>query len=145
MLKHLKNVRWQFADILPDYEAGPSTGVLFLSLRFHLLKPAYIFGRMRATARAYRLVVLLCHVDTEAAAEPLNDVARAALGNECTLLCAWSPQECASYLELLKLHEPRAGEAGPRAARQDAAASLQAALTSVRGVTKADVKTLGDR
>lgn len=29
-------------------------------------------------------------------------VTRAAIGNDCTLLCGWSSQECARYLETLK-------------------------------------------
>lgn len=103
MLRHLRNVRWQFADIVPDYQAGTSTAVLFLSLRFHLLKPEYVYGRIRALQRAYRLTVLLCHVDTDAATEPLAAVTRAAIGSDCTLICAWSAQECARYIETLKM------------------------------------------
>lgn len=67
-------MRWQFADITPDYLAGPGTAILFLSLRFHLLKPAYIYGRMKALQRAYKLRILLCHVDTEDAVGPLAEV-----------------------------------------------------------------------
>lgn len=44
------------------------------SHRFHLLKPEYIYGRMKALQRAYRLRVLLCHVDTEDAVGPLGEV-----------------------------------------------------------------------
>lgn len=29
-------------------------------------------------------------------------VTRAALGNDCTLICGWSNQECARYLETFK-------------------------------------------
>ncbi|KAL6779001.1 RAD10 [Auxenochlorella protothecoides x Auxenochlorella symbiontica] len=74
VLRHMRNVRWQFGDIVPDYLAGPNTAILFLSLRFHLLKPEYIYGRMKALQRAYRLRVLLCHVDTEDAVGPLGEV-----------------------------------------------------------------------
>ena len=34
--------------------------------------------------------------------EPLAQVTRAAIGNECTLICGWSNQECARYLETFK-------------------------------------------
>lgn len=35
VLKHIRNVRWQFADIVPDYQMGGQTCALFLSLRCH--------------------------------------------------------------------------------------------------------------
>lgn len=33
VLKHIRNVRWQFADILPDYQMGQNACAVFLSLR----------------------------------------------------------------------------------------------------------------
>lgn len=36
MLQHIRNVRWVYADILPDYLVGYNTAVLFLSLRYVL-------------------------------------------------------------------------------------------------------------
>jgi DNA excision repair protein ERCC-1 len=33
LLNHIRNVRWQFADIAPDYILGQTTCALFLSLR----------------------------------------------------------------------------------------------------------------
>lgn len=33
VLKHIRNVRWQFGDIIPDYQLGLNTAALFLSLR----------------------------------------------------------------------------------------------------------------
>ena len=35
---------------------------------------------------------------------PLAQVTRAAIGNDCTLICGWSNQECARYLETFKRH-----------------------------------------
>ncbi len=59
--------------------------------RYHLLKPQYIYGRIKELQRAYRLRVLLCHVDVDDAVDPLAQVTKAALLNDCTLFCAWSP------------------------------------------------------
>ena len=36
MLQHIRNVRYQFADIIPDYQMGQQTCALFLSLRWAL-------------------------------------------------------------------------------------------------------------
>lgn len=37
VLKHIRNVRWQFADIVPDYQMGQNTCAVFLSLRYRVL------------------------------------------------------------------------------------------------------------
>lgn len=37
VLKQIRNVRWQYADIVPDYQMGQQTCALFLSLRWSLL------------------------------------------------------------------------------------------------------------
>ena len=66
--------------------------------RYHLLKPQYIYGRIKELQRVYRLRVLLCHVDTEDAVDPLAQVTKAALLNDCTLFCAWSPLVSARHV-----------------------------------------------
>ena len=40
VLQHLRNVRYAFADIIPDYQMGQQTCALFLSLR-QALKVTY--------------------------------------------------------------------------------------------------------
>ena len=110
VLKYIRNVRWQYGDIIPDYLLGQSTIALFLSLRYHLLNPNYVHTRIKEIGRAYRLRVLLVHVDTEDAVEPLAQVTRAAIGNEFTLLCGFSNAECGRYLETLKSYEKKPAE-----------------------------------
>ncbi|KAI3623785.1 RAD10 [Malassezia furfur] len=39
ILQHIKGVAWEYADIVPDYQVGLSSGVLFLSLRYFRLHP----------------------------------------------------------------------------------------------------------
>ena len=62
------------------------------ALRFHLLKPEYIHQRIRELQRSFRLRVLLCYVDVDDVVEPLAQVIKAALLNDCTLICGWSPE-----------------------------------------------------
>ena len=137
-------------------ETAPCCLGQFLALhsrarRYHLLKPEYIHHRIKELGRAFRLRIILCHVDAEDAVEPLAQVGwwgwrgrrglarpcrvrrswdaahaclerpallrldpaaaapsllpqvtRAALGNDCTLICGWSNQECGRYLETFK-------------------------------------------
>ncbi|EFN59249.1 hypothetical protein CHLNCDRAFT_19196 [Chlorella variabilis] len=145
VLKYIRNVRWQFGDIVPDFLLGRETACLFLSLRFHLLKPEYIYHRIKELQRSYRLSIIMCHVDTEDAVEPLAQVTRAAIGNDCTLVCGWSNQECARYLETFKSYENKPAEVIQKDLGTDYLSRINAALTVVRGVNKTDVKTLGDR
>ncbi len=42
--------------------------------RYHLLKPEYIHHRIRELQRSFRMRIILCHVDTEDAVEPLAQV-----------------------------------------------------------------------
>ena len=73
MLRHVRNVRWQvrpagccapsrgakltrawraqFADIVPDYILGNGTAALYISVRYHLLHPDYLFFRIRELQR----------------------------------------------------------------------------------------------
>jgi DNA repair protein Rad10 len=103
VLRLLRHARWQFGDVAPDFLLGAATAALFLSLRFHLLRPEYLHGRLRELGRAFRLRIVLVLVDAEDAAAPLADVTRACIAHEATLLCAFSALEAARYLETLKM------------------------------------------
>lgn len=60
--------------------------------RFHLLKPDYVHHRIKELQRSFRLRLLICHIDVEDVVEPLAQVIKAALLNEVTLICGWSPE-----------------------------------------------------
>uniref|UniRef100_A0A1B6C8P4 ERCC1-like central domain-containing protein n=1 Tax=Clastoptera arizonana TaxID=38151 RepID=A0A1B6C8P4_9HEMI len=63
LLTYISNVPWEFDDsIIPDYVMGRTTCALFLSLRFHNLKPEYINERLRDLGRLYDLRVLVVQV-----------------------------------------------------------------------------------
>uniref|UniRef100_A0A4W3GJB6 ERCC1-like central domain-containing protein n=1 Tax=Callorhinchus milii TaxID=7868 RepID=A0A4W3GJB6_CALMI len=53
VLRFIRNVAWEFGDIVPDYELGPTTCALFLSLRYHNLKPDYIHQRLQTIGHSY--------------------------------------------------------------------------------------------
>ncbi|KAH9608054.1 hypothetical protein KSS87_021387, partial [Heliosperma pusillum] len=63
LLKHIRNVRWNFAEVIPDYVLGQNSCALYLSLRYHLLHPDYLYFRIRELQKNFRLRVVLCHVD----------------------------------------------------------------------------------
>ena len=64
-------MRYQFTDIIPDFMVGASACCLFLSLRYHLLHPDYVYLRIRQLQPAnFRLRIVLCHVDVDVRLPP---------------------------------------------------------------------------
>lgn len=143
MLKHIKNVRWMFADIVPDYVLGQSSCALYLSLRYHLLHPDYVYFRIRELQKSFRLRVVLCYVDVEDVVKPLHEVTKTALLHDCSLLCAWSQEECARYLETIKIYENKPADDIQERTDHDYLSRLTSALTTIRLVNKTNVVTLG--
>ncbi|XP_034706695.1 DNA excision repair protein ERCC-1 isoform X1 [Vitis riparia] len=143
LLKHIRNVRWNFADIVCDYLLGQNSCALYLSLRYHLLHPDYLYYRIRELQKNFKLRVVLCHVDVEDVIKPLLEVTRTALLHDCTLLCAWSLEECGRYLETIKVYENKPADIIQGQTDTDYLSRLTHALTTVRHVNKTDVVTLG--
>ncbi|KAL2325474.1 hypothetical protein Fmac_024532 [Flemingia macrophylla] len=143
LLKHIRNVRWAFADVVCDYLLGQSSCALYLSLRYHLLHPDYLYYRIRELQKNYKLRVVLCHVDVEDVKKPLLEVTKTALLHDCTLLCGWSLEECGRYLETIKVYENKPADIIQGQMDTDYLSRLTHALTTVRHVNKTDVVTLG--
>ena len=145
VLRHIRCVRWTYADIAPDFQIGADSVVLYLSLRFHLLNPEYIHARMRELLRCFTLRVLLCHVDVEDVTAPLQEVTGIALHNRFTLVCCFSAPECARYLETYKAYEHKPADGIKGRTEADYESRRAHVLTAVRGVNKTDVVTLGSK
>ncbi|CAL4917574.1 unnamed protein product [Urochloa decumbens] len=143
LLKHIRNARWSFADVVPDYVVGQSSCALYLSIRYHLLHPDYLYYRIRELQKNFRLRVILCHVDVEDVVKPLQEITRTALLHDCTLLCGWSLEECGRYLETIKVYENKPADSIREHTDSDYLSRLTHALTSIRHVNKTDVVTLG--
>ncbi|KAL8470435.1 hypothetical protein ACS0TY_033064 [Phlomoides rotata] len=143
LLKHIRNVRWVFADVVCDFLVGQNACALYLSLRYHLLHPDYLYFRIRELQKNFKLRVVLCHVDVEDVIKPLLEVTKTALLHDCTLLCAWSLEECGRYLETIKVYENKSADLIQGQMDMDYMSRLNNALTSVRHVNKTDVVTLG--
>ncbi|XP_026406090.1 DNA excision repair protein ERCC-1-like isoform X3 [Papaver somniferum] len=143
LLKYIRNVRWVFADVVCDYLLGPNSCALYLSVRYHLLHPDYLYFRIRELQKNFKLRVILCHVDVEDVVKPLQEVTRTAMLHDCTLLCAWSLEECGRYLETIKVYENKPADILQGQTDTDYLSRLSHALTTVRHVNKTDVVTLG--
>ncbi|KAK3005938.1 hypothetical protein RJ639_016724, partial [Escallonia herrerae] len=112
-------------------------------LRYHLLHSDYLYYRIRELQKNYKLRVVLCHVDVEDVVKPLLEVTKTALLHDCTLLCGWSLEECARYLETTKVYENKPADIIQGQMDTDYLSRLNHALTTVRRVNKTDVVTLG--
>ncbi|XP_071936905.1 DNA excision repair protein ERCC-1-like isoform X1 [Coffea arabica] len=148
LLKHIRNARWSFADVVCDYSLGQNACALYLSfftcsLRYHLLHPDYLYYRIRELPKNFKLRVVLCHVDVEDVVKPLLEVTKTALLHDCTLLCGWSLEECGRYLETIKVYENKPADLIQGQMDSDYLSRLNHALTTVRHVNKTDVVTLG--
>ncbi|KAK7269304.1 hypothetical protein RIF29_22027 [Crotalaria pallida] len=143
LLKHIRNVKWTFADVVCDYLLGQNSCALYISLRYHLLHPDYLYYRIRELQKNFKLRVVLCHVDVEDVMKPLLEVTKTSMLHDCTLLCAWSLEECGRYLETIKVYENKPADIIQGQMDSDYLSRLTHSLTTVRHVNKTDVVTLG--
>lgn len=147
LLRFVRHVRYDFTDLLPDFDVGDGACVLFLSLRFHILKPEYIVTRVKALRHEYRLRMLLVLVDLEDNERPILELTEMCLTNSMTLVLAWSNKEAARYIETLKLYEKRTADAIKERVEPAYADQVVDTLTSVRSVNRTDaaaiVSTMG--
>ncbi|KAM6307790.1 LOW QUALITY PROTEIN: DNA excision repair protein ERCC-1 [Podargus strigoides] len=142
VLKFVRDVPWEFGDIVPDYVLGQSTCALFLSLRYHHLHPDYIHERLRQLGRSYGLQLLLLQVDVKDPGPALKDLAKLCVLADCTLLLAWSPEEAGRYLETYKAYEQKPPDLLKERVEQDFLSRMTDCLTSIKSVNKTDALSL---
>lgn len=138
----IRNVPKEFGDISPDYQVGRTTGVLFLSLRYHRLHPEYIHQRIERLGQAYSLRVLLLMCDISEHQDPIRELTKVCLFNNITVIVAWSADEAGQYLTAYKQSEHRPPTLIRERVDKAPDALLRTALTSIPRVNKTDVETL---
>ena len=106
ILKAISNIPWEFnSQIIPDYVVGKTACVLFLSVRYHNLKPDYIHDRLKQLGKNFELRVLLVHVDMKESQNALKHLTRICLLADLTLMLAWTAEEAGKIIETYKLFE----------------------------------------
>lgn len=96
VLNYLSQTLWHYEDgMTADYEVNGTTGILFLSLRFHSCKPEYIHKRIRRL-KAYKLQVLLVHVDVANYNRTVRELLNSVL---LTMVLGFSNEECSRYIQ----------------------------------------------
>ncbi|XP_003406504.2 DNA excision repair protein ERCC-1 isoform X1 [Loxodonta africana] len=142
VLKFVRNVPWEFGDVVPDYVLGHSTCALFLSLRYHNLHPDYIHQRLQSLGKNFALRVLLVQVDVKDPQQALKELAKMCILADCTLILAWSPEEAGRYLETYKAYEQKPADLLMEKLEQDFVSRVTECLTTVKSVNKTDSQTL---
>lgn len=142
VLQHMRNIGWEYADIVPDYQVGLSACVLFLSIRYHRLHPEYVHTRVQKLAHMYtlRILLVLCDVTDHQAA--IKELTKTCVINKLTLMLAWSAEEAARYLETYKSFELKPPDAIKERVGDDYLSQVTNVLTQVRGINRTDVITL---
>ncbi|XP_077979859.1 DNA excision repair protein ERCC-1-like [Glandiceps talaboti] len=142
IIKHIRNVPWEYGDVVPDYVMGKTTCALFLSIRYHHLKPDYIHERLKQLGYSYELRVLLVLVDVKDPHHAVKDLTKIAIRADCTLILAWSAEEAGRYLETYKAYENKPADMLKEKVEGDYVSRATDCLTTVKKVNKTDVVTL---
>ncbi|GAA99973.1 uncharacterized protein L969DRAFT_96590 [Mixia osmundae IAM 14324] len=135
-------VPWEHSDIMADFQVGTTTGVLFLSIKYHKLEPAYIYGRIEALGQAYNLRILLVQVDADTSDDVMRELTRISITNAYTIMICSSSQEAGRILSKYKKQERRPPDALKARPETDYLAQMQTVLTKPRAVNKTDTENL---
>ncbi|KIY73141.1 DNA repair protein rad10 [Cylindrobasidium torrendii FP15055 ss-10] len=142
ILEHIKNVGKEYGDIIADYQVGRTTGVLFLSLKYHRLHPEYIITRIEHLGISYNLRILLIWCDVTEHRDPIRELTKTCLINNVTIIVAFSAEEAGHYLTIFKQYEHKPPTLIKERQDKDHSSMFRNALTSISKVNKTDVKTL---
>ncbi|KAI8895641.1 restriction endonuclease type II-like protein [Globomyces pollinis-pini] len=142
LLEHIKNIRYEFKEIKPDYQVGTSTGILFLSLKYHKLHPEYIYTRFRTVKPQISHLILLVLIDTQNVQQTIRELTNSCIRNKITLFLCWNQEDAARYIETFKRFENKPPDLLKDKIDDDPFSKLTAMLTGIRSVNKTDVVTL---
>jgi DNA excision repair protein ERCC-1 len=143
VLKFIRNVPYEPSEsIKVDYVVGQTTGVIYLSLRYHRLYPTYIYDRLNSVKHLYVTRILLVYVDAENYHDAVREINRIAILSDFTLMLCWSLEEAGRYLESYKAFENTGADLIRERVENDYLAKMTDCLTNIRSVNKTDVLTL---
>ncbi|GJQ14760.1 hypothetical protein GpartN1_g6551.t1 [Galdieria partita] len=138
----IKQVLWNYGNIIPDYLLGRYTCALFLRISQHLLTPQYIYDRVKAIGKQFRLRILICLIDVEDFEFALKEVTKLCVFSEFTLIVTRSEKEAARYLEAYFALENKPTDVLRERTEQDYISKVESALTSIPSINKTDAMQL---
>ncbi|VWU52338.1 ERCC1 nucleotide excision repair protein, putative [Hepatocystis sp. ex Piliocolobus tephrosceles] len=108
VVKKINRVRYKFNSIIPDFLIGSNIACLFISMKYHRLRPNYLESRIKTLSNKYNNRILLCLVDIENIENTLGEINQIAFCFNMTLILCWNIDECAKIIEDFKIHEKTA-------------------------------------
>ncbi|KAF8893821.1 restriction endonuclease type II-like protein, partial [Infundibulicybe gibba] len=142
VLECIRNVGKEFGEIVADYQVGRTTGILFLSLRYHRLHPEYIHTRIEKLGISYNLRILLILSDISDHRDVIRELTKTCVINNVTIIVAFSFEEAGHYLTTFKQFEHKPPDMIKERVDKDYSSILRSSLTSINKVNKTDVETL---
>lgn len=107
VVKKINRVRYKFKNIVPDFLIGKNNACIFISMKYHRLKPNYLQARIKTLQNKYTNRILLCLIDIDNIDNVLGEINQYAFFSNCTLILCWSLEECARVLEDFKINEKK--------------------------------------
>ncbi|EGT42783.1 hypothetical protein CAEBREN_32406 [Caenorhabditis brenneri] len=147
VLKYVRNVRYEWGDIGPDFECGPTFGIVYLSFKYHKQHPEYVYTRINGKAEnRYRNKVLLGYCNMEEPRHVLRELNMICFREAWTLVVV---EEAAEYIELFKTTQKKEitikkkviDDGGDSSISDERRRMREAAigfLTAARSITKTD-------
>jgi len=142
VLLNIRNIAWEYSNIVPDFQVGETSCVLYLSLKYHRLHPEYIFRRIEELGNRYLLRILLIFVDVTHNQSFIRELTKLTMDNNITVVVSWSVEESGRYLETFKSYENKPPDLIKEKVDNDYYSKLTDFLTQVKSVNKTDVLTL---
>ncbi|KAL1685620.1 DNA repair protein rad10 [Schizophyllum commune] len=142
VLEAIKHVGKEYGDIVADFQVGRTTGVLFLSLKYHRLHPEYVHTRIEKLGHSYTLRILLILCDVSEHRDPIRELTKARFPSKARCHNANNVEEAGHYLATFKQFEHRPPDMIKERVDKDYNSVLRTALTSISKVNKTDVETL---
>lgn len=151
----MKKTPWTYnGQILSDYYINATLQVLFLSLKYHKLRPEYIWRRIEklkggtatdtlVTDQALR--VLLVVVDIDSPQETIRHLIGICVKQDISMVVAWSFEEAGNYIAYFKQNELATSQIASSIQgikKGDYNLNIVSTLTTVRAVNKTDVANL---
>lgn len=106
LIKNLQNVRVVFNDSISPahFLLYDSCCAIFLSLKYHVIHPNYIYDRINDLQNRYQLKLLLVMIDHVIYEKSLKELTIVAIRTNFTLLPAWTYEEAAHHIENYRLN-----------------------------------------
>lgn len=149
----MKATPWSYnSSILSDYYINATLQILFLLLKYHKLRPEYVWRRIEklkglseTSDDDQALRVLLVVVDIDSPQEAIRHLLGICFKQNLTMIVAWSFEEAGNYISYFKQNELASGKVdssiqGVR--KNDYNLNIVSTLTNVRAVNKTDVANL---